>query len=165
MAVINLQKAIRSLEKTPLILNTILKDVAQKDAERATDGPNGWSVLFILCHLRDFEAIFLERVQLTVETDVPNLLLVMNNEELALVHDYATQHISTVLADLVLLREQTLGYVRTLNESQLQRVGIHPLMGASTTLDFIVNIPLHDIDHTEQIIRALQGINREDNKG
>jgi uncharacterized damage-inducible protein DinB len=154
MAVINLQKALRSLQKTPTLLSLALQGITEQEAQNATDGAEGWSVLFILCHLRDFEAIFLERVRLTVETHEPQLLLVRSNEELTVFNDYANQTIADVRAELSTLREKTITYLTPLTEEQLKRVGIHPLMGASTALEFIVNIALHDIDHIEQIVRA-----------
>lgn len=157
MAVLNLPKAIRSLEKTPVILNTILKGVTQEQSVHATDGPFGWSVLFILCHLRDYETIFLERVQRAVEEDRPRLVY-RSNDDLIRDNDYANQDFHEILGQLASLREQTLAYVRPLADEQLARTAIHPTWGENTALDYIVNIALHDIDHTEQIIRALQSI-------
>jgi hypothetical protein len=154
MAVLNLQKAIRSLEKTPVILHTILKSMTQEEAMRATDGPDGWSVLFIVCHLRDCETIFLERVRMSVELDKPTLHYI-TNDELIQKNDYANQDFQEVRAELATLREQTLDYIRPLTEEQLMRTGIHPIWGENTALDYIVNIALHDIDHSEQLIKTL----------
>lgn len=154
MAVLNLQKAIRSLEKTPVILQTILKGVTQEEAVRATDGPEGWSVLYIVCHLQDCEEIFLERVRMSVEMDKP-VLNYVSNDDLIQKNDYANQILEDVLAQLATLREQTLAYVRLLSDEQLARTGIHPMWGENTALDYIVNIALHDIDHTEQLIKTM----------
>lgn len=155
MAVLNLPKAIRSLEKTPVILNTILSGLTQEQSVSATDGPDGWSVLFILCHLRDYETIFLERVQRAVEEDRPRLPYRFNND-LIRDNDYANQNFAKILGDLALRRERTLAYIRPLTDEQLARTAIHPTWDENTARDYIVNIALHDIDHTEQIIRALQ---------
>lgn len=157
MAVLNLPKAIRSLEKTPVILNTILKGVTQEQSVHATDGPNGWSVLFIICHLRDYETIFLERVQRAVEEDNPRLAY-RSNDDLIQDNDYANQDFNEVMTHLASLRERTLAYVRPLTDEQLARTAVHPMWGENTALAYIVNIALHDPDHTEQIIHALQSI-------
>lgn len=155
MAVLNLPKAIRSLEKTPIILNTILEGLTPDEVVRATDGPDGWSVLFIVCHLRDYETIFLERVQRAVEEDKPQLAY-RSNDDLIRDNDYANQDFNEVMTHLTSLRQSTLAYIRPLTDEQLARTAIHPVWGENTALDYIVNIALHDIDHTEQIIRALQ---------
>lgn len=157
MAVLNLQKAIRSLEKTPVILNAILKGVTQEQSVQASDGPDGWSVLFILCHLRDYETIFLERVQRAVEEDKPRLLY-RSNDDLIRDNDYANQNFMEILGELATRRERTIAYIRPLTEAQLTRTAVHPTWGENTALEYIINIALHDIDHTEQIIRALQSI-------
>jgi len=156
MAVLNLQKTIRSLEKTPVILQTVLRDVTQEQAEQTTDGVDEWSVLFIVCHLRDCEQLFFDRVWMSVEQDCQQLNYV-TNEVLIQQNDYANQNFTEIMAQLTTLRERTLAYIRPLSDVQLARTGIHPIWGENTVLDYILNIALHDIDHTEQLIRALQG--------
>lgn len=159
MAVLNLQKAIRSLEKTPLILKQVLKGVTQTMAERATDGPDGWNVLFILCHLRDCENLFFERVTMSVEMDSPRLNYI-SNDDLIRQNDYANQKLDDIVIQLHLLRQRTLEYIRPLNDEALARTGIHPHWGENSVLEYIINIALHDIDHIEQLIRALQDVER-----
>lgn len=60
---INPGKALRTLRKTPLLLTTLLDGVTGAQARALRDGPDGWSVLWIICHLCDIEAIFTQRVR------------------------------------------------------------------------------------------------------
>ena len=154
MSVLSLEKALRDLPHTQTILETILKGVSQEVAERATDGPDGWSVLFVACHVLDYETVFFDRIRWVVETDYPEFTF-PNNDELIRDHDYAHQNLAVVLTQRAESRRALLAYIKDLSEEQLARKGVHPVLGDSTALELILNIVFHDVNHTEQIIKAL----------
>jgi len=90
---VNPAKALRTLRKTPPLLVNLLEGVTQAQARSLRDGPDGWSVLWIVCHLRDVEAIFTQRVRDLL--DAPNpVFQVTENEELIRRGDYEQQHLS-----------------------------------------------------------------------
>lgn len=154
MAVLNQQKALRSLYKTPIILGTILRDVTSEQAQEATDGPDGWSVLYIVCHLRDYESIFYDRVQSALQHDTPRFPPV-DNDGLIHSNDYATQSMREAFDAYQQKREQFMALLSGLSDAQWMRKGIHPATGEGAILDLAINTALHDVNHTEQIIAAL----------
>ncbi len=146
-------KALRTMRKTPAILDTILRGVTQEQAATLRDGADGWSVLFIACHLRDLEAIFTQRARDILDRDNPTLATT-SNEELIRMHDYAAQDLRRVLDEYHACRKAFIVLLESLADEQWQRVGMHPQQGAATLLDVAVNAGLHDIDHIEQILRC-----------
>ena len=63
---------LEGLEQSAQTLAHILADVsAGRRRKRFRDGADGWSVLEILCHLRDYQAIFAERIRRILEEELP----------------------------------------------------------------------------------------------
>jgi hypothetical protein len=155
MAVLNKTKALTTLRKTPVILGALLQDVSQEVAQSSTDGPDGWSVVEIICHVRDFEKIFCDRIELALAQDRPKFAIV---DHLRLVeeNDYAHQNLRAVLTELHERRQHTLTLLESLSDEQLARVGIHPEQGEGTVMEYFINIGLHEINHLEQTVKALR---------
>jgi len=152
---LNEVKALRTLRKNPLILRSILQDVTQEQATTLRDGPDGWSVLFILCHLADIETIFTNRVRDLLARPNTNFTVV-TNEELMHRRDYAAQDFAQELATYCERRAEFIGLLTALSDEQWALVGTHPDQGPATLLEVAVNSGLHDIDHIEQLIRCLE---------
>jgi hypothetical protein len=148
-------KALRTLRKNPVILGAVLAGISQERAEALRDGPDGWNIVYIVCHLRDYERIVAERIQLILSQDRPTLAD-MNNAELIARNRYAEQSLEATLADLARRRGALLELLEGLSDEQWLRSGVHPAQGAGTVLDIAVNAALHDIDHIEQLVRCVQ---------
>jgi len=148
------EKALRSLRQTPVILNSLLKNVSQAQARKAIDGDDGWSVVEIVCHLRDMEAVYTARAQRMVEADYPHLPTV-DHLELVVKNDYAHQDMQKMLADFVKKREAFIAWLQTLNDDQWKRRGVHADYGEYSVTELAINSALHDVNHIEQILKAL----------
>jgi len=61
--VLSPHKALRTLRKTAALLDGTLAGVTHEQATSLRDGADGWSVLFIVCHLRDYEIAWRERIE------------------------------------------------------------------------------------------------------
>ncbi len=149
---------IAGLEKSARILDHVLADVTQDVARTIRDGPEGWSVLEIICHLRDYQAIFVERIARILDEDHPSFVAYDEAARLAMVvdNDYAGQDLRHVFADYRATRRQLVDRLRSLSADQWTRVGsfapddpVDIWMVAAHTL-------LHDGIHTEQIARILR---------
>lgn len=153
MSILNPFKAMRTLRKTPLLLQHALQGVDQQSAIARTDGSDGWSILCIVCHLRDYEVAFSKRVDDMLAFDCPTLAP-WNQLALAEAHRYGEQQFDAVLVDLQRMRRASLTILDSLDEVQWRRAGINPEQGKGTVLDVAINAGLHDIDHIEQILRC-----------
>jgi hypothetical protein len=120
------------------------------------DGGDGWNATQVVCHLRDFEALFLQRARMTVEQEYPDLPF-PDPDELAVEQRYDEQDIDTAFADWQRHREDHLFYLRELDEDQWERAARHPKRGHFTLHDQLLLTTLHDMLHMEQMTKILQG--------
>ncbi|MFN8371641.1 MAG: DinB family protein [Anaerolineae bacterium] len=144
----------RSMRKTPQILNYVLRDVNHEIAHTVTDGPDGWNTLQIICHLRDFEEIFFDRVRLMVEKERP-LLPRYDAHQMVIDNDYINQGYRTALMQFSELRRKHVEFLEALSPEAWWRSGVHPEHGVITVLEQSMQVALHDVDHIEQIIHML----------
>jgi hypothetical protein len=156
---INPSKALRTLRKGPPILEAMLAGVTQEQAATLRDGADGWSVIYVVCHMRDVEEIFTDRVRSLLAEPSPTFRVVPN-EVLIARGDYAAQDLRAVLAEYVARRADLIALLEPLADEQWLLAGTHPEQGPGTLLDVAVNTGLHDVDHQEQIIRCLAPIRR-----
>jgi hypothetical protein len=145
---------ITNARQTPVILHGLLHGVTQERAMAATDGPDGWSVVEVVCHLRDFEGFFRHRVELMLTHDNPELPA-YDQEALAIERDYQHQELRDALAVLLEERREFIALLESLTPEQFARTGIHPENGQITVLDAAVQLTHHDITHLDQITRCL----------
>jgi uncharacterized damage-inducible protein DinB len=148
---------IYSLNRTHLNLGMVLGEVTQEQAQQLTDGPDGWSILEIMCHVRDYQEIYIERVQQIVNEDNPTLQVYDAEAREALIseRDYAHQNLKAVFDNYCDTRQRFIQILSDLEEDQWLRVGQHPMTGTIDVSVPVFHAIMHDCDHTEQIARTL----------
>ena len=151
--ILNPDKAMRTLRKTPALLDFALAGLDEAAARTLRDGPDGWSILFIVCHLRDYERIVAARVEAVLSADNP-LLPAADNDALVRDGNYGAQSFAAVREELRAQRTALLASLANLDAARWQRPGHHPQQGSATLLDVAINAGLHDVDHLEQIARC-----------
>jgi uncharacterized damage-inducible protein DinB len=146
------------LRKTPQIIRTIINGITAQDATTYRDGGTGWTALEVLGHLRDYEAIFLERLTLTNEQPsggpepaLPN----PNPDQLAAEGRYNEQDLQATYDEWGNRREALVTYLQSVTDEGWQRVGVHPKRGRMTLQDQLSLYAWHDINHIEQMTRIL----------
>lgn len=154
MTMMTPDRFIRALKRTPILLDTILCGITQERAAVATDGPQGWSVIAIVCHLRDFEEIFFNRAQQILAEERPELVA-FDREQMAVDRDYANEDLNAAYEKFLETRQAFITWLEDRADEDWGRVGIHPEVGAYTLLEQAMQVPLHDLDHLEQIARCL----------
>lgn len=137
-------------------IDAIFSTSKPDDLTTFRDGGDGWTVLEVLCHLRDFEAVFMERASLTVEQDNPALPY-PDPDELAKTNDYNTQKIADVFDAWKRIREAHLMFLRGRAEADWERPAQHPKRGNFTLHDQLFLTSLHDSLHIDQIMKILKG--------
>jgi len=142
------------LRKDLEIVKRILNSASREEMTGYRDGGTGWTALEILCHLWDYEDIFLQRASLTVEEEVPPLPN-PDPDAWAREHHYNEQDLQTTYDGWVQRREAFLAYLGGLDENAWQRVGEHPRRGKMTVQDQLALIAWHDVNHIEQMTRTL----------
>lgn len=145
-----------SLERSYPLLGMTINGVSQSEAQQLSDGPDGWTILEIMCHVRDYQEIFIDRVERMVEEDHPTLKPFDEVARVALFtqNQYAQQNLMAVFDDYVATRLKFIDYVGQLEDSQLTRTGLNPLRGDIDVMVEIYHTFMHDVDHGEQIARV-----------
>lgn len=96
------------MKTTCLVLEHVLKNISEDQAHELQDGPEGWSIIEIVCHLRDFDEIFYSRAKMMLEQDHPQLPA-YDHEALAIDKKYQEEELAYVFYDLKDSRERFVG--------------------------------------------------------
>lgn len=119
------------LKQTPLQLPGMLKGVPKK-LLLWTPAPGKWSILEIVCHLRDMERdAYLARYERILNEENPELKNI-DGDVYALIRQYRRQKLSEALREWKQLRKQTLRLLSRLKEDQWLRPGVHETDGPLT---------------------------------
>ncbi len=154
MAMFTAEKALRAMEKTPLVLKYILHDLTNERAKQLAPTAKGWNALEVMCHLVDIEEVYFTRAKHIIAENKPEFPAV-DPDALAIQHDYAHQDIHDMYERFVQLRKEFVAFLTPLHEEDWARRGIHPASGVITLLEHATNVGLHDLNHLAQMTEAL----------
>ena len=111
----------------------------------------------MICHLRDNEEWFLERMRLIVAMDLPRFVAT-NPDRWADERQYLTNDGAAALAAFARRRRETLEFLNGLDPDAWTRVGVHVDSRGRRTIDeFLSVMAWHDDNHLDQLRRALDG--------
>lgn len=136
------------------ILGHILQNVSADEARSLRDGPDGWSIIEIVCHLRDFDEIFHKRAIMMLEQDHPQLPA-FDHEAMAIERDYQADSLADAYGSLKASRANFAAFFEALTPAQWARGGVHPERDSFSMTDALMQVSAHDLDHLEQITRVL----------
>jgi DinB superfamily len=121
---------------------------------RRKPAPDKWSAMEVVCHLRDVERLWADRIVKTAFSDKP-AFYVLDFEAFVAKHGYNTQDRGAALKEFARLREDNLRLLRALPASQWKRTGLHPKRG-EISVERIVEIMIgHDQGHFDQVAKAV----------
>jgi hypothetical protein len=143
-----------AFKSTPEILAALLAGVSQKQAKAARGGDEGWSVVEVICHLRDGEEIGLQRDRLMAGQDNPDIAG-YDQEQLAAERDYASQDLHKALAEFTRLRKEHVTFLESLLPEGWKRPGNHTEIGKIDIFSHTEHMVCHDSIHCAQIARQL----------
>jgi uncharacterized damage-inducible protein DinB len=123
---------------------------------RRPDAKN-WAPIEVLCHLRDAEESFLDRLRQIMATDEPRFPSI-NPNRVAEEREYLRQQSGDALAAFRRHREGSLAFFGALRETEWSRAGHQKdSRGRRTLDDFLSVMAWHDENHLAQLARSLRG--------
>lgn len=149
-----LEKSIEILERTPAVLDAMLKDISADWTEK-NEGGETWSVFDVLGHLVHGE-----------KTDwVPRMEVILSGaddktfetfDRFAQFEESKGKTLSELLDEFKRLRKKNIELLRSkkLNAENLGQKAIHPALGEVTLAQLLATWTVHDLDHLAQISRV-----------
>jgi uncharacterized damage-inducible protein DinB len=139
---------------TPETLQTLLRYYSTERTTTASAGEEGWSVVEVICHLRDSEEASLTRTRLMRDQNNPKLTA-RDPAKLAIESNYASTPLDSALSAFLKFRDEHIRELTALSPEQWERTGEHPSAGQITISGLIAHLVAHDAIHLAQISRQL----------
>ncbi len=150
------QERLARIARTPDELTDAMRGAAAPRLGRRP-APASWAPTEVICHLRDNEEWFLERIRLIVAIDLPRFVAT-NPDRWADERQYLTNDGVLALAAFARRRGETLEFLRQLEPDAWARAGVHVDSRGRRTIDeFLSVMAWHDDNHLDQLRRALDG--------
>ena len=122
---------------------------------------SGWSARQIIHHLADSEAQSYVRLRRLVAE--PEGVMLVNVDEDSWAKEaklgYETAPVENSIAVFAAVRAGSLDIVKRLEESDLEKSGVHTEAGHYTIAKWLEGYTNHPKDHGDQLVRALKGLN------
>jgi len=134
----------------------IVESAAAESLTTYRDGGDGWTVTQVICHLRDYDAVFLERATLTMTQDKPPLPN-PDPDEWAAERHYDQEMAVAAISAWRANRTKYLDYLKAIDDdAPWEREAKHPRRGLMSFGDQLMLTTWHDANHLEQITRILK---------
>jgi DinB superfamily len=137
------------LEKTPLLLETLLRDVPLGLCEWKP-APDRWSIAEVLAHLADLEQVYGARVRRLLAEDTPALQR-YDQAGASAAGDYSRGSAVEHLTRFTATRRGIAALLRTLPASVGERTAKHSELGTITLSQMLHEWASHDLGHLRQI--------------
>jgi hypothetical protein len=148
---------IAALKSTPETLHGLLTQMTVEQARSAKGGDENWSVVEVICHLRDAEEISLGRVQTMRVQDHPKIVR-YDQEALARERNYRDADPYVALEAFAGFRERHVAALSALSAEQWERDAEFEAFGQMTISAHTIHKLYHDTIHCAQIARQLLAI-------
>jgi uncharacterized damage-inducible protein DinB len=147
---------LETLKRTPGRLRDALKGVPRRVLSW-TPAPGKWSILEIVCHMRDMEReAYLARYRRILSETNPDLPDI-DGDVHALEGDYRAQRLAEVVRDWRSLRRECLSVLRGVKGDQWRRTGTHETAGPLTMDDLVRR---HAVGNDAAHIGQIDGIKK-----
>ena len=151
------QDLLDALRATPEVLEALLDGYTQAQATAARGGEEEWSIVEVVCHLRDAEEQALARMRLMRDATDP-VIAAYDQERWARERRYAEASLPEALAAFNRFRAQHVTELAQLSPQEWQRSGQHEEQGTITISSHTLHIVSHDALHAAQIARQLKHV-------
>jgi len=144
--VVPIQAPISLLEKTPGLLELLLRDLPQ-DLLQWKPTPDRWSIAEVLGHMAVIEQLYEQRARRIVVEESPSLPPYIAAPESELQQKPARQHLEKFVA----LRRAFVFYLHGVPSAAAARTGRHHELGTITLSEMLHELASHDLGHLLQI--------------
>ena len=140
-------------------VQTLRQAVAGMSREQlqARPVPGKWSTLEVVCHLSDFEPIFADRMKRVLAENEPTLFG-GDPDKFAAKLAYHERDLETELCLIECVRKQMAVILRTVPDTDFQRIGRHSEAGALSLRTFLERITGHIPHHVPFIAEKRQAL-------
>ena len=142
----SLQAPISLLEKTPPILEILLRDLP-KDLLEWKPAPDRWSMVEVLAHMTVIEGLYKQRAKLIMLEHAPNLPRFVSHSEESAHQKSAARHLEQFAA----LRRAFVAYLHSIPTTAGSRTGQHHEMGTITLSHMLHELANHDLGHLRKL--------------
>jgi len=141
-----IQAPVSLLEKTPGLLELLLRDVPAEALEWKP-AADRWSITDVLAHLLTIEQLYEQRARRMVIEESPALAKYVPPAR----SDVARKPTRQYLEELVALRRAFVFFLHSVPSAAGARTGNHPEMGVITLSQMLHELANHDLGHIRQI--------------
>ena len=145
----SIQPALLLLEKTPILLETMLRDLPE-ELMRWKPSAERWSIAEVLGHLADIEIVFADRTRRIVTEDSPTLQK-YDAAGTVVAGDYVRGSAGENLAFFIKTRRSTVILLRSIPPNSGEREATHSELGNITLHQMFSEWASHDLGHLRQI--------------
>ena len=146
---LSIQPALLLLEKTPILLETMLRDLPE-GLMRWKPAPERWSIAEVLSHLADIEEVYADRTRRIVTEETPTLPK-YDATGTIVIGDYARGSANEILAYFIRTRRSTVILLRSIPADSGEREATHAELGTITLHEMLSEWASHDLGHLRQI--------------
>ena len=151
----DINKTIDILQRTPLVLEFLLKDISD-DLAFNNEGHNTFSPFDVIGHLIHGE-----------KTDwIPRMEIILSDhldktfepyDRFAQFKESEGKTINQLLVEFKIFREKNIELLKSMNftDTDFLKIGIHPSLGVVTLQELIATWVVHDLNHIAQITRVM----------
>lgn len=143
---LTLHAPISMLEKTPAILETLLRDLST-DLLQWKPAPERWSIAEVLAHLVVIEQLYETRARRIINEHSPTLTKYVPPDELEVRKKSAEEH----LEEFVALRRAFVFFLHAVPTAVGSRTAEHPVLGMINLSELLHELANHDLGHLRQI--------------
>ena len=143
----------------PARLQALIQGVS-REALYHRPGPQEWSIVEVIGHLEDVDALFMGRVHAILTTDQPAFIVYEPTEPVRR-RDFQGQPFEAIQAIFEARRAVFVELLRSLTPEQQARTGTHPMHGVMSATRSVASVPTHDNTHYQQIANNLDHHGRQ----
>jgi DinB superfamily len=151
----SVEKACEILERTPVILRSLLSGLSP-DWTMCNEGPDTFSPYDVIGHLIHGEQtdwVVRAKHILAVGTASP----FEPWDRFAQFENSKGKTLEQLLSEFELLRQENMNWLRSVNlsEADLEKKGLHPVLGGVTLRNLLSTWVVHDLTHLAQVTRVM----------